>query len=156
MASVDLKHHAYTIPIHNAYQKYFKFRWYQKFYKCLGMPNQYSDAMRVFSKMLKPPLATLQKQGFTYVILVVDDSYFQRRTRGKRLENVYETVSLLTSLGFTIHMEKSVLEVTHCVECLGIFINSAEMAVKINLIRSQIITEKIKKFLENKNLQLSS
>ena len=39
MASVDLKDAFYTIPIHNAYQKYFKFMWHQKFYEFLGMSN---------------------------------------------------------------------------------------------------------------------
>ena len=59
MTSADLKDAFYTIPIHNAYQKCFKFVWYQKIYKYLGMPNGYSDTMRVFTKMLKPPFATL-------------------------------------------------------------------------------------------------
>ena len=90
------------MPIHNGYQKYFKFMSYQKFYKYLGMPNGYSDAMSVFIKILKPPFATLQKQGFTSVVFV-DDSYFQGSTRGEHLENVHEIVSLLTSLGFSIH-----------------------------------------------------
>ena len=81
MASVDLKVTFYTIPIHNAYQKYFKFMWYQKFHKYLAIPNGYFDAMRTFTKMLKPPFATLQKQGFISVIFV-DDSYLQGNTRG--------------------------------------------------------------------------
>ena len=75
------------------------------------MPNGYSDAMRVFTKMLKPPFATLRKQGFTSVIFV-DDSYLQGSIRGECLENVHKTVNLLASLGFTIHKEKSVLEPT--------------------------------------------
>ena len=49
------------------------------------MPNRYSDAMRVFTKMLKPPFATLQKQNFISVIFV-DDSYLQGNTRGEYLE----------------------------------------------------------------------
>ena len=39
MASVDLENVFYTIPIHNAYQKHFRFTRYQKFCKYLGMPN---------------------------------------------------------------------------------------------------------------------
>ena len=97
MASVDLKDAFYTILIHNAYQKCFKFMWYQKFYKYLGMPNGYSDAARVFTKMLKPPFATFQKQGFISVIFV-DDSYLQEKTRDECLENVHKTVSLLAKL----------------------------------------------------------
>ena len=66
------------------------------------MPNGYSDAMRVFTKMLKPPFATLRKHGFISVIFV-DDSYLQGSTRDECVENVHKTVSLLGSLGFTIH-----------------------------------------------------
>ena len=46
--------------------------WYQKSYKYLGMPNGYSDAMRVFTKTLKPPFSTLRKQGFISVIFAGD------------------------------------------------------------------------------------
>ena len=143
MASVDLKDSFYTIPIHNAYQKYFKFMWHQKCYKYLGMPNGYSDAMRVFTKMLKPLFATLRKQGFISVIFA-DDSYLQGSARSECRENVHKTVSLLASLGFTIHQEKSFLEPTQCIEFLVFIINSADMAVKINPKKSQIIIEKIK------------
>ena len=59
MASVDLKVAFYTIPIHNAYQKYFRFMWYQKFYNYLAMSNVYSDTTRVFSTKLKQPFVTL-------------------------------------------------------------------------------------------------
>ena len=149
MASVDLKDAFYTIPIHNAYQKYFKFMWYQKFYKYLGMTNGYSDAMRVFTKMLKPPVATFRKQGFISVIFV-DNSYLQGSTRGECLENVHKTVNLLASLGFTIHKEKSVLEPTQCIEFLGFITHSADMTVKINPKKSEIIIEKIKNFLDHK------
>ena len=123
--------------------------WYQKFYKYLGMPIGYSDAMRVFIKMLKPPFGTLRKQGFTSVIFV-DDSYLQGKTRGECLENVHKTVSLLGSLEITIIKEKSVLEPTQCIEFLGFIINSVDMTVKINPKKSQIIIEKIKNFLDHK------
>ena len=56
--------------------------WYQKFYKYLGMPNGYSDTMRVFAKMLKLPFATLRKQGFISVMFVYE-SYLQGKTRGE-------------------------------------------------------------------------
>ena len=101
------------------------------------MPNEYSDAMRVFTKELKPPFATLSKQAFVSVIFV-DDSYFRGSTRSECLEKVHKPVNLLTSLGFTIHEEKSVLEPTHCIKFLGFIINSVDMAVKINPKKSQI------------------
>ena len=66
------------------------------------MPNVYFDAMRVFTKMLKPPFARLRKQSFISVIFA-DDSHLQGSTRGEYLENVHEIVSFITSLDFTIH-----------------------------------------------------
>ena len=128
--------------------------WYQKFYKYLGIPNGYSNAMRVFTKMIKPPFATLQKQGFISVIFV-DDSYLQGKTRGECLENVHRTVSLLASLGFAIHKEKSVLEPTQCIEFLGFITNTVDMTVKMNPKKSQMIIEKIKIKI-TKNPQLDS
>ena len=56
MDSVDLKDAFFTVPAHISHQKYFKFGWFQNFYKFLGMPNGYSDAMRIFTKILKPVL----------------------------------------------------------------------------------------------------
>ena len=50
-----LKDAFFTIPAHKSHQKYFKFEWFQNFHKFLGsMPNGYSDAMRIFTKILKP------------------------------------------------------------------------------------------------------
>ena len=54
MESVDLKDAFFTVSVHISHQKYFKFGWFQNFYKFLGMPNGYSDAMRIFTKILKP------------------------------------------------------------------------------------------------------
>ena len=45
MASVDLKDAFFTIPINEAYQKYFMFEWLEKIYKFIAMPNGFSDAM---------------------------------------------------------------------------------------------------------------
>ena len=113
------------------------------------MPNGYSNAMREVTRMLKPPFAALQKQGFISIIFA-DHSYLQGSTRGECLENMYKTVSLLTSLGFNIQKEKSVLKPTQCIEFLGFMINSAYMTVEINPKKSQIIIKKIKNFLGHK------
>ena len=60
MASVDLIYAFYSIPIFNDHQKYFKFEWLEKTYQYTGMPDGYSEAMRIFHKILKPSLFTLR------------------------------------------------------------------------------------------------
>ena len=80
LASVDLKHAFYTIPIAKPHQKYLKFTWAQTMYQFLVMPNGYSDAMRLFTKMLKPPFAKLREQGYLSV-LYVDDTLLYGETQ---------------------------------------------------------------------------
>lgn len=115
MASVDQKDAFYTIPIHKEYQKFFKFIWQGKFFVFLGMPQGYSDAMRIFTKIMKPPFSTLRKQGHLSVAFV-DDSYLQGNTKAQCQENISKTLNMLKSLGFIIHTDKSVLEPTQSIE----------------------------------------
>ena len=74
MASVDLKDAFFTVPAHNLHQNFFMFEWIQKFYKFAGMSNGYSNAMRIFTKILKPVFGHLRQEGHLSVIFV-DDSY---------------------------------------------------------------------------------
>ena len=46
------------VPINESHQK-FKFELEQKVYKFVGMPNVYSDVIRIFTKILKPVHANL-------------------------------------------------------------------------------------------------
>ena len=94
MASVDLKDAFFTVPIHESYQKYFKFEWIDKVYKFLGMPNGYSDAMRIFTKILQLVYANLRQKGHLSVVFV-DNLYLQRDTETECLENVEATIALL-------------------------------------------------------------
>ena len=52
MASIDA---FYCVPIHKDHQKYLKCQWLEDICKFLGMPNGYSEVMRIFTKILKPP-----------------------------------------------------------------------------------------------------
>ena len=64
MASVDLKDAFYKVPIHPDHQKFLKFKWQEHCYTFRGMPNGYSEAMRVFTKLLKPPFSILRSHGY--------------------------------------------------------------------------------------------
>ena len=118
MASVDLKDAFFTVPVHKSHQKYFKFEWFQGFYKFIGVPNEYSEAMRIFTKMVRPLLGYLRQEGYLLVIFV-DDSYLQGNTESECLENFEVTVNLLIKLGFKIHEQKSILKPTQKLEFLG-------------------------------------
>ena len=132
MASVDLKDAFFTIPINEAYQKYFMFEWLEKLYKLIAMPNEISDAMLVFTKVSKPLYAYLRQQGYMSIIFG-DDSYLQGDTKQECLQNIEATVSLLESLGFAILERKSILNPTQKIEFLGFVFNSVTMTISITL-----------------------
>ena len=148
MASVDLADAFFTIPINEAHQKYFMFEWLEKNYKFIAMPNGFSDAMHVFTKVSKPIQAYLRQQGYMSVIFV-DDSYLQGHTK-QCLQNIEATVSLLQSLGFVIHEGKSILNPTQEIEFLGFVFNSVTMTISITKGKTEAIIL-IRRFLENKS-----
>ena len=129
MSSVDLKDAFFTIPVHILHQKHFKFEWFNQFYKFLVMPYGYSDAMRIFTKILKPVFGYLRKQGHLSVVFV-DDSYLQADTEQECIKNTNATVNILTMLRFTIHERKSVSIPTQKIEFLGFLIDSINMSKK--------------------------
>ena len=73
MASVDLKNAFYSIPVKIEYQKSLKFLWDMS-YQYTAIPNGYTDAMRIFTKIMKPPFPLLQKLGYQSVVYI-DDTF---------------------------------------------------------------------------------
>ena len=72
---LDIKDAFYIVPIYNQHKKYLKFLNTGIAYQFEVKPNEYLDAMRVFTKILKPPFSCLREQGHSSVIYV-DDSLF--------------------------------------------------------------------------------
>ena len=130
MASLDLKDAFFTILIHPDYPKFFKLIHERIPYEFSSMRTRYSDAMRVFAKVLKPAFSYLREIGYLSVVYV-DDSYLQGETFEECLQNITETVKLLQSPGFTIHPEKSVLKPTQKLTFLGFVSNSKTMTLTL-------------------------
>ncbi|VDI48245.1 Hypothetical predicted protein [Mytilus galloprovincialis] len=94
------------------------------------MPNGLSSAPRVFTKLLKPVLSSLRKEGYVncaYIddILLISDSHEECSN------NVKSSLMLFDSLGFTIHDKKSVVTPTTKIEFLGFEIDSVNMTVRL-------------------------
>ena len=142
MASVDLKDAFYSVPIHEENQKYFKFAWGDSFYSYRGMPNGYGPAMRIFTKILKPPFSALRRKGHESVVFV-DDTYLQGDNFEDCRQNVISTINLLRKLGFTIQNEKSVLIPTQSIQFLGFILNTISMRISLSHEKSASIKKHI-------------
>ena len=89
----------------------------QEFYKFIGMPNGYSDAKRIFIKILKPVFGHLRQEDLLSVIFV-DDSYLLGETEQECANNI--------KLDFIVHEEKSFLIPTQKIKFLGSIIELME------------------------------
>ena len=105
MASIDLKDAYYLVPIHTEFQKYLKFQWKGKLYKFVCFPNGLAMCPRKFTKLLKPALAYLRKQGHTSVIFI-DDSWLKSEEYDTCIASLIATLSLFDKLGFVVHPDK--------------------------------------------------
>ena len=59
----------------------------------------------------------------------IDDIYLQEDTKENCIKNIIDSVTLLRSLGFTVHAEKSQFLPTQELKILGFTINSVSMTV---------------------------
>ena len=98
----------YSIPIHENYQTYLKLFSKEEYYQYIVLPNGFSPAVRVFTKVLTPQFKYLRSKGHLPV-KYVDGSLLLGETLEICYKNIRATVALLRELGFTIHLEKSAL-----------------------------------------------
>ena len=61
----------------------------------------------------------------------IDDSYLQGNTASDCADNIFHTVHLLQSLGFTIHPKKSTMTPTQHIEFLGFKLDSLNMTISV-------------------------
>ena len=147
MASIDLRDAYYTIPIAEEHCKFLRFLWRGELFEFICMPNGLAAAPRIFTRILKPVFSKLSEKGFV-LFPYIDDSFVVAETDTECSIAVNELAALLKSLGFIIHVEKSVFQPTQKLKFLGFFLDSVNMLVHIT-------PDKVEKF-KNFVLELGS
>lgn len=129
-ASVDLRHAYYSVPLSEEVQKKFRFQKLGKVYQYTSLPNGVACAPRLYTKLMKPVYASLRMLGHTNSGYI-DDSLLVADTFSECEENVHDTISLMTDLGFIVHNKKSVFIPTQKITFLGNNIDSDKMIVTL-------------------------
>ena len=156
MACIDLKDAYYSIPIRQSDRKYLKFQWNNTLYQYTCLPNGLSSGSRKFTKILKPPLASLHTKGHI-ISGHLDDFYLQRKTSEKCRQNVIDSVTLFTRLGLLVHPDKSLFTPSQSLVILGFEINSVSMrTVRLTITRekAQAIKLDCEKFIHKSERKL--
>ena len=130
MAKIDIKDAYYSVPIRVQDQKLLKFKFDGVLHQFTVLPNGYSPGPRKFTKLLKPPLATLRKLMVT-IAAYIDDMFTLAKTYDQCRDNILKIVKLFESLGFVIHPQKSTFIPTNSLEFLGVIIDSVKMSITL-------------------------
>ena len=138
MASADLRHAYYSVPMAREVRKFLRFMWKGKIFEYCSLPNGIACAPRYFTKLLKPVFAKLRQMGHTNSGYI-DDSLLVSDTKEQCGVNVKDTVHVMEGVGFLIHQSKSVLIPTQDIGFLGNRINSIDMIVYLPEEKKQVI-----------------
>ena len=129
-ASLDLKHAYYTIPIAVEQRKYLKFLWAGNLYEFNALPMGLTSSPRIFTKVMKPPLAQIRKLGGS-ISGYIDDFFIAGQSREECARTVDETIRLFIRLGFYVHPVKSDIVPTQSLTFLGFILNSLSMTITL-------------------------
>ena len=134
-------------------QKYLTFQFEGIRYKYICLPNSFSPAPRIFTKLMKPVLSSLRKKGHQ-VMNSLDDFFLLGDTFEGCTYAVINTCDLLIKLGFSIHPDKSQFIPVQKIEYLEFTLDSTSMTVPLTDIKQQKIKTPIGKTLQSKKLKV--
>ena len=130
LTTIDLKDAYFSVPIDTSQHGYLSFSWDGKFYCFQCLPFGLSSAPRIFTKIMKPVIASIRERGIRAMIYL-DDILILSRSKEESLDNTSFVINLLESLGFTINYIKSCLIPQTTISFLGFIVNSMTMTISV-------------------------
>ena len=146
MACIDLKDAYYPLPIRVNDRKYLKFQWNGKLFQFTCLPNGLFSEPRKFTKIFKPPLASLHTKG--HIILGhLDDFYLQGKTYAECRISIIDMLHLFSKLGLLVHPEKSTFLPCQKLVTLGFEIDSVLMTVTLTRAKATVLKRECEAFI---------
>ncbi|XP_018360234.1 PREDICTED: uncharacterized protein LOC108759349, partial [Trachymyrmex cornetzi] len=130
MASVDLQDTYLAIPIHPLHRKFLRFQWRGVVYEFTALPFGLATAPYIFTKITRPIVTILRKQGFQSVVYL-DDFLLLGASEEECRENVNVSLELLSRLGFLVNYAKSQMSPSHTCKYLGFVFDSVHQSLSI-------------------------
>lgn len=130
MASIDLKDAYLSVAVAMEHRKYLRFAWAEQTYEFQCLPFGLSSAPRVFTKLLKPVVGFLRRQGIRLVIFL-DDMLVLAQSKEDLVAQMEQIAQLFSLLGFSINHEKSQLRPTQQIQFLGFLIDSRNLTIHL-------------------------
>lgn len=128
MTSIDLPDANYTVSILSLDRKYLLYQFEGQLYKHTCLPSGLTSASRIFTKLSKPVLSALWKQGHQ-ITGYLDDAFLTGNIFNKCRETILSSVKLSSKLGLQIHSENSQLVPSQETKVLRLIINLRKMTI---------------------------
>ena len=130
LVKIDLKDAYLTLPMHVDSQPFLQFLWDGKKYQYNCLPFCLNCAPWVFTKILKPIISFLRKQGVR-LIIYLDDMLILSESRSNAIVNFRLVIDTLNFAGFLINWEKTISVPSHQIEFLGVIIDSEQLTLSL-------------------------
>ena len=136
MCKIDLSDAYFSVPLGTRSRKLVRFKWKGKLYEFLCLAFGLGPAPRIFTKLMKVPVAILRRLGIRLVIYL-DDILIMGSTQEEVIRARDTMMYLFYHLGLTINMKKSVLSPSQELEFLGVMVNSLTMVFSLSKKKKQ-------------------
>lgn len=153
MCTLDLKDAYYLINIAKESRKLLRFYFSGQLYQFTALPFGLCTSPLIFTKIMKPVVQELRKQGFLSTIYL-DDILLLGDTYSTCLTNLQSTKELLISLGFVINFHKSsTIPNTRC-KFLGFIIDSRSYSIELTTEKRIRLKELVQKMSNKKTCKI--
>ena len=153
MCKIDLKDAYFCLPLHPTHRKYVRFQWEGRIYEFLPLCFGLGPAPRIFTKLLKVPIALLRRLNIR-IIIYLDDMLIMCQSQGELVVAQETLIFLLQHLGFVINQKKSLLTPVQKIEFLGMEINSVTMTLTLPQEKVNKLLQQCQEVLENPMISL--
>lgn len=153
LASLDLRDAFFLIPVDVESRKYLRFSFKNTLYQFCCLLFGLNVSPYVFTKILKPVAENLRSKQFRSVFYL-DDILLFGRTKSECLENTNETIILLESLGFVLHIKKCCLEPSQIRDYLGFTFDSVDYSISLTNKKRDKLIALCKKYRKKSNCKI--
>jgi hypothetical protein len=152
--SLDFTDAYYSVRIAPESRKFLRFKFDGELYEFTCLPNGLRPAPRLFTKLVKVPLATLRKDYGIHITAYLDDTLLVFETQDEAVEYGRIAADLFQDLGFMISIKKSVLTPTRQIEFLGVIINSEDMTVSLPTDKAIKIVQEVERLIDSETCSI--
>jgi len=153
MCKIDLKDAYFSIPLEEASQEFVTFEWKNRIYQFLCLCFGLAPAHRIFTKIMKVPIALMRKLMIR-LIIYLDDILIMAPSKKEAILARDTLIYVLQMLGFVINIKKSVLEPLQKIDFLGVEIDSVDMTTSLPQEKVELIRKHCQDIMGKENVSI--